>query len=516
MHIFLYGPSGSGKSTVGQTLASMLDLPFIDLDTQIERNSGQSIPQIMIEQGESAFRDAETRTLQAVLPGKDSVISLGGGALLLDENRSMVQENGQVVFLDVDLPTLTARLEKDENQRPLLAADLKVSLQALLERRQDHYQSFSLRVDASSLPQQVAWNIQKLIGRFRLRSMGTPYDAWVLAGGLDSLGKLLEQRDLNSPILIVSDANVAHLYAERVLHSLQGAGYSAKILVIPPGEAHKNIETILHLWNGCLEANLDRKSTIIALGGGVVGDLAGFTAATFMRGCNWVAVPTTLLSMVDASLGGKTGFDLPKGKNLVGAFHPPRFALADPEVLSTLPEQELRSGLAEVVKHGVIADPELFDLCRQGMDVITANLSDVVKQAMAVKIKVIEEDPYEQGIRAGLNFGHTVGHAVEHASGYSLLHGEAVAIGMVVETLLAERLAIANRGLSERIANTLLGLGLPVEIPEGLPKDALIETVMMDKKKSSGKVRFALPTKIGEVKFGIEIFDLNSVFEEKK
>ncbi len=516
MHIFLYGPSGSGKSTIGKKLAQILDLPFIDLDTEIEINSGKLIPQMMAEQGENAFRDAETHTLRKVIPGKDAVISLGGGALLRNKNRSLVQDSGDVVFLDADLPTLVSRLRSDKNQRPLLSGDLQGSLQSLLESRWDHYQSFSFRVDASPPPGQVAWNIQKLIGRFHLRSMGTPYDAWVLRGGLDSLGELLVQRDLNGPTLIISDANVAPLYAQRVQHSLQEAGYSTSMLIIPPGEAYKNIETISKLWSGCLETGLDRKSTIIALGGGVVGDLVGFTAATFMRGCNWVAVPTTLLSMVDASLGGKTGFDLPEGKNLVGAFHSPRFVLADPEVLSTLPEQEFRSGLGEVVKHGVIADPELFDLCSQGLNAIKSNLSNVVKQAMAVKVKVIEEDPYEKGIRAGLNLGHTIGHALEHVSGYSLLHGEAVAIGMVVETRLAETLSIANSGLSEMIAHTLLGFGLPVEIPANLPKAALIETVKKDKKKRSGKVRFALPAKIGEVIVGIEVVDLESVFEEIK
>jgi 3-dehydroquinate synthetase len=243
--------------------------------------------------------------------------------------------------------------------------------------------------------------------------------------------------------------------------------------------------------------------------------MAGFTAATFMRGCNWVCVPTTLLSMVDASIGGKTGFDLPEGKNLVGAFNPPRLVLADPDVLSTLPERELRSGFAEVVKHGIIADPELFDLCAQGWETVNSRLPEVVRRGMAVKVKVIEDDPYEQGVRAALNLGHTIGHAVELVSGFSLLHGEAVAIGMVAEARLAERLAVAGPGLSEALKSTLTALGLPVEIPKDLEREKLISAMKVDKKKRSGVIRFVLPVKIGEVKVGVVVENLEDALLER-
>jgi 3-dehydroquinate synthetase len=211
---------------------------------------------------------------------------------------------------------------------------------------------------------------------------------------------------------------------------------------------------------------------------------------------------------VDASLGGKTGFDLPEGKNLVGAFHSPRLVLADPDVLSTLPERELRAGLAEVVKHGVIADPGLFDLCAQGWETVNACLPEVVRRGMAVKVKIIEEDPYEQGIRAALNLGHTIGHAVELVSRFSLLHGEAVSIGLAAEARLAERLAVAGWGTSDALERTLSALGLPVEIPEGLGRDELISAMKVDKKKAAGVVRFALPVKIGEVRVGVEVENL--------
>jgi 3-dehydroquinate synthase len=247
--------------------------------------------------------------------------------------------------------------------------------------------------------------------------------------------------------------------------------------------------------------------------GGVVGDLAGFAAATFMRGCQWVAVPTTLLAMVDASMGGKTGFDLPEGKNLVGAFYPPRLVLADPQVLSTLPERELCSGLAEVVKHGIISDPELFDLCTQGFDVVKADLPEIVRRAMGVKVQVIVQDPFERGIRAALNLGHTVGHAVEIVSHFRLRHGEAVAIGMVAEARLAEKLGLAEvgDGLSSRIRAVLAGLGLPTEVPTDLAVPAIIQSMKLDKKKERRVVKFALPVKIGKVQVGVAISDLEEV-----
>lgn len=511
MHIFLYGPSGSGKSTVGKSLASDLNLPFLDLDAEIEHKTGRRIQDIMAKQGETFFRDLETAALKSLVSGPETVVALGGGALLRDENRSLAESAGQVILLEADLPTLINRLSQDGNERPLLSGELRTKLIALLERRQEHYASFALRVVASQSPEEVSWNIQRLLGRYHLRGMGTGYDVIVQEGGIDQLGDLLESRNITGAILVVSDQNVAPLYGKRVLETLNTAGYTASQLVIPAGEAHKSLETIASLWRGGLAAGLDRRSTIIALGGGVVGDLAGFAAATYMRGCNWVAMPTTLLAMVDASLGGKTGFDLPEGKNLVGAFHPPRLVLADPDVLSTLPERELRAGLAEVVKHGLIADPGLFGLCALGWDVVSARLPEVVRRAMAVKVKIIEEDPYENGVRAALNLGHTAGHAVELASGFRLVHGEAVAIGMVAEARLSERLAVAGYGLSEALTRTLTALGLPIEIPENIDRGELIRAMKIDKKKAAGVVRFALPVKIGEVKVGVEVSDLEKV-----
>jgi 3-dehydroquinate synthetase len=231
-----------------------------------------------------------------------------------------------------------------------------------------------------------------------------------------------------------------------------------------------------------------------------------------MRGIDWVAVPTTLLSMVDASLGGKTGFDLPEGKNLIGSFHPPVRVLADPSLLLTLPERELISGMAEVVKHGIISDPELFELCTRGMNWVKENLEQIVKRAMAVKIKVIEDDPYEKGFRAALNLGHTIGHAVELVSKFELRHGEAISIGMVAEAKYAESIGLAHNGLTDIISNTLSNLGLPTHIPDTMPRAEILRAMRVDKKKNAKSIRFALPVYIGKVEL-VEVSDLESVLE---
>lgn len=514
MHIFTYGPSGSGKSTVGKRLAEALAMDFVDLDARIESSLGCGILEYMRTQGEGDFREVETEQLQKAVRGSEKVIALGGGTLVRAENRKLAEASGQVIYLQAEPALLAERLAGDPNQRPLLAGDLEASLGALLEERRAHYASFPLRVDASRSPLEVVWDIQRELGRFHLSSMPPAYDVIVHDGGLDELGELLKLRVDGSRVLLVSDENVAPLYAERALRSLRSAGFTAGQFVIPAGEAFKNIETVMSLWQACLEYGLDRKSTLVALGGGVVGDLAGFCAATFMRGCRWAAVPTTLLSMVDASMGGKTGFDLPQGKNLAGAFHPPCLVLADPGVLETLPQRQLRAGLAEVVKHGVIADPQLFALCAQDTQAVMDNLPQIVRRAAAVKVKFIQTDPYEKGIRAGLNYGHTLGHAVELVSDFSLLHGEAVAVGMVAEAGLAERLTMAHEGIADEIKKALANLGLPVEIPADLQTDALLRAMRMDKKKVNGRLRFALPEKIGAVKVGVEVEDLTKVLED--
>ena len=522
-HIFLYGPPGTGKSTIGKIIARNLKLPFIDLDRVIETNAGMSISQIMEQQGKPAFRDMETTALietvghafsvtNAEKPGglqthlAEAVIALGGGALLRDENRTLAESNGKVILLMAELKTLLERLNIESGNRPLLVGDLREKITSLLVKRGDHYNSFPLIVHVDGkTAEQNAFHVQVTLGRHHLSAMGQ-YD--VIVGQAFSLTTFPMQNPL-----IVTDENVAKFHLEKMESVLRESGCEPKSVIVPAGEEYKNLDTISHLWKSFLEADLDRKSTVIALGGGVISDMAGFAASTYMRGINWVAVPTTVLSMVDASLGGKTGFDLPEGKNLIGSFYPPKLVLADPQLLKTLPEAELISGMAEVVKHGIISDPELFSLCARGLGWVKNNLEEIVKRAMAVKIKIIEEDPYEKGFRAALNLGHTVGHAVELVSQFNLRHGEAIAIGMVAEAKYSARVGLAGVGLVDMITELLKALGLPIYIPEEMPREEIIRAMRVDKKKNANAIRFALPVEIGKVEL-VDVTDLESALEE--
>ena len=510
MHIFLYGPPGTGKSTIGEILARNLKLPFTDLDALIEAKASQSISQTMEQHGEAAFRDLETSTLKELMTSgeMDQIIALGGGALLRKENRSLAEAHGTVVLLMAELSTLLDRLKEDAGRRPLLAGDLQEKLTSLLERRGEHYASFPLHIQLDGMTaEECAMRIQTRLGRFHLSAMGE-YD--VIVGDVGRIGN--PPYILQNPV-IVTDENVAQFHLAKIGSVLQSSSHDPRFIVLPAGEKYKNLNTVSHLWNGFLQNGLDRKSTVIALGGGVIGDMAGFAASTYMRGVQWICIPTTLLSMVDASIGGKTGFDLPQGKNLIGSFYPPKLVLADPQLLKTLPQREFISGMAEVVKHGMISDPELFHFCACGWDWVKSNLEDVVRRAMAVKVKVIEEDPYEKGFRAALNLGHTVGHAVELVSKFELLHGEAISIGLVAEARYAERIGIAEPGLSDTITGVLSGYGLPVRIPENLPREEILRAMRVDKKKDAKKVRFALPISIGKVEL-VEITDFESVLEK--
>jgi 3-dehydroquinate synthase len=301
---------------------------------------------------------------------------------------------------------------------------------------------------------------------------------------------------------LITDWNIQPLYVGNVDSQFEQG--SLEVLTIPPGESNKTRDVWSRLTDQMLAKGFGRDSAVIALGGGVVGDLAGFVAATFMRGIPVVQVPTTLVAMVDASIGGKTAVDTFAGKNLVGAFHSPAAVLIDPHLLATLPLRELRAGFAEVVKYGVIADePYLREVASSVSELLSARGSmgdrmlSLIVRSVEIKAGVVSRDEREEGLRKILNFGHTIGHAVELVSGFSLLHGEAVAIGMALESQLAERIGLSESGTAATVSQTLKSAGLPTALPPGFEGDAVIEAMRSDKKGRSGKTRFALPLRIG-------------------
>ena len=347
------------------------------------------------------------------------------------------------------------------------------------------------------------------------------YRVTIAPGSLDDAGAIIAAAAPAHHYAIVSDPNVAPLYAERVRASLAGvaSGATLSLLLVPAGEEHKTRELWAHLTDELLASGAGRDTTIIALGGGVVGDLAGFVAATYMRGIPVVQLPTTLLAMVDASVGGKTGVDTPAGKNLVGAFHPPAAVVADPETLATLPAPELRAGAAEMIKHGVVADARYFDdvaaiVPRLSADDTTLppGIAALVARSVEIKADVVAADEREHGRRKILNFGHTLGHAIEMLSGYRLLHGEAVAIGMALESEIAERMRVAARGTASRIRAALTAAGLPVVVPLGMSPTDIVTATRSDKKARGGRVEYALPSSIGAMAaadrgFGVVVDD---------
>jgi len=494
---------------LGNTLAQELNLTCYDLDDLIEKRAHKPISEIFSVEGEAGFRKRESEALDDILSGGPCVVALGGGALLDAANRDKVEQTGKVICLRADIETILLRLGKDDNTRPLLDGDKQSCLLELLTSRAEHYNSFSTQLSTDNIaPEQLAWQVQILLGMFHVTGMNSGYDVRFSRGGLSGLGQELDKRGLLGPVAVISDDNVGPLYAQNIIDTLFDTGYTAEKFIIPAGEKYKTIHTVTKLWESLVGMGLDRGSTIIALGGGVVGDLAGFVAATFLRGIRWACVPTSILAMVDASLGGKTGADLEFGKNLIGAFHPPSLVFVDPIALETLPLAEKRSGMTEVVKHGIIGEPVLYELCSRGWDAVNENLDEILLRAMAVKIQIIREDPFERGKRATLNLGHTLGHGIEKASDYSIRHGEAVAIGIVAAARYAEMSGIAEAGISKNISDTMYRLGLPTEIPPGLPLEDLVQAMGLDKKRAKGSVKLVLPIQIGEVRYGISLDDL--------
>ncbi|HEX6940043.1 MAG TPA: 3-dehydroquinate synthase [Longimicrobiales bacterium] len=329
------------------------------------------------------------------------------------------------------------------------------------------------------------------------------YDVVVEPGSLDRLGEHVAEAAPAHRYAILADAAVAGAYGERARAALERAGLRADVFPFEAGESRKTRETWAALTDALLDAGLGRDGAVIGLGGGVTGDLAGFVAATYMRGVPIVQVPTSLLAMVDASVGGKTGVDSPHGKNLIGAFHQPRRVVIDPDVLVTLPDRELRCGLAEAVKHGAIADADYLAWIEAHADALLARdpaaMTALVRRSVEIKAAFVAADPLETGARKALNFGHTVGHALEAAAGYGMPHGFAVAIGMVAEAEAGEGAGITAPGTAATLRRVLTRLGLPTVPPAGLEADRLLALMRRDKKARAARPRFTLLERPGAV-----------------
>lgn len=500
-NIVLTGFMGTGKTAVGRVVARILGREFIDMDTLIADCAENTIPRIFAEDGEAVFRRMEKELCRELSGREDLVIATGGGALVDPENRKLLEKNGTVVCLTCEVDELLRRVS-GESHRPLLfVADPRGKIERLLAERAPAYGKIPWRIDTTGLPvEEVAQRVIEIATEITLtvRHPGGSYEIRIGNGLLNHLGDLVQEKvHVGGRIAVVTNAIVAPLYAATVEEELRGAGFTPFTCDIPDGEAHKTLKTVEHLYENFLNGGLDRGGVVVSLGGGVTGDIAGFAAATFMRGVGFVQVPTTLLAMVDASVGGKTGVDLPRGKNLVGAFKQPSLVLIDPSVLSSLPVEELENGIAETIKHGIIGSPTLFGELESNPELAPIPAARIAR-ALRVKIEIVEQDPYEQGVRAVLNLGHTIGHALERLSGFVLSHGKAVAIGLVAAARIAVRLGRADPELVDRVESTLSAWDLPIRVPP-YPAGQVIAAMAHDKKRMNGRLRFIIPRRIGEV-----------------
>jgi len=507
-NIILTGFMGTGKSTIGYLLAERLHRRFVDMDDQLVAHFGKPIADVFAQEGEPFFRAAEQQLCQQLAAETGLVISTGGGALVNPQNRQTFAQSGVLICLTATVDEILRRIEQ-AHDRPMLPGNLderRHRVRSLLHERRQAYAAIPHQVETTGLsPDQIVTRLLDVLaaeveaaGMTRIRVQG-PTEAYHICIGdglLQQSGQLLRNRNLHpGPAAIVSNPIIAGHYAETVAESLRSAGFQPVLCTVPEGEQHKTLANIASLYKQFLGAGLDRRSPVIALGGGVIGDMAGFAAASYLRGVPFVQIPTSLLAMVDAAVGGKTGVDLPQGKNLVGAFKPAEVVIIDPTVMETLPAGEFRSGMAEVVKHGIIGAPELFE---QLETYGPTSLGHLVTDAVRVKVQIVEEDPYERGRRAILNLGHTFGHALELVSEFALRHGEGVAIGMVAASQMAVALGRCDATLAERIVHLLERVGLPTYI-SGYDMAAVLAAMGHDKKRAGKTLRFVIPQALGDV-----------------
>jgi shikimate kinase/3-dehydroquinate synthase len=541
--IVLVGMPGAGKSTIGRRLASLLKLPFVDADHEIERAAAMTIPEIFEKYGEAEFREGEKRVIARLLEGGRQVIATGGGAFMAEETRAAVRARAVSVWLKADVETLIGRVRRKSN-RPLLAgADPEAALRRLLAAREPIYATADVTVQSRDVahddvvaallaalarPAGAAVADQPFRGDRPMPTAPAPsgdaapagaatretvsvglgaraYDI-LIGRGLDA-GREIAARFPGARASIVTDETVAGHHLPAFSESLAAAGLEPHAVIVPAGEGSKSFRGLESVVDGLLEARRERGDLVVALGGGVIGDLAGFAAGIVRRGMRMVQVPTTVLAQVDSSVGGKTGINTRQGKNLVGVFHQPSLVLADLDLLASLPERHRRAGYAEIAKYGLIDDPGFFAwLEEHGGDVVALGdgLAHAVATSCRAKARVVAADEHETtGARALLNLGHTFGHALEAGTGYGdrLVHGEAVALGMAQAFRFSAARGLCAPADAARVERHLRSVGLPTrlaDVPGTLPDDeALLALMAQDKKVVRGRLVFVLVTGIG-------------------
>lgn len=510
-NVVLIGFMGSGKTTVGRQLAARLQRSFIDLDRQIEAEAGRSVAEIFATEGEATFREYETRSLRRALHGEGAIIAAGGGAPLADSNWFAMREGNTTVCLMAEPAELVQRLTNG-NGRPLLQADPATAIASLLPQRLARYLQADLVMTTDRrAPDEVAAEIERRLPRQGPVRIAVPIPGAAhqvvigtnLSGMVASTVRTLQP---SSPAILVTDETVFERHGELLREELASCGIATVVHTVPAGERAKAVAELTRLYDVLAGAAVDRQGLMLVLGGGTVGDVAGFAAATWMRGIRYVQLPTTLLAMVDSSIGGKTGINLAAGKNMVGAVHQPAAIFADLDYLATLPDDEFRAALAEVIKAALIVDRDFAAWLSKDMRSLLRRepcaLQQAVSRAVAIKADVVARDPNEAGVRALLNYGHTVGHALERSLGYGRIrHGEAVAWGMEV----AARLSLLTGRCTDEVAAAQHALLESAGLLENRPlvdRSQLLEALRHDKKSRRGQPRWVLLTGVGEASYG--------------
>jgi shikimate kinase/3-dehydroquinate synthase len=518
---------GAGKTTIGRILARKLGKRFIDSDHEIEARTGASIPWIFEIEGEQSFRRREAEVIRDLASQKGIVLATGGGAILHPDNRACLKAAGVVIYLRANVNSIMVRVSHDKNRPLLQTADPRKKLEELTAQREPLYREIADLVIDTGRP-----NVQSMVQTILVQlaeleqsepkpaprpdselAMTQPDTTFLnvelgersypiaIGAGLLAQSELLARHVKGRQVAIVSNTTVAPLYLEQLAAPLRAAGKDVIPIVLPDGEQYKNWDSLMQVFDTLLANKCDRKTTMVALGGGVIGDLTGYAASSYMRGVPFIQVPTTLLSQVDSSVGGKTGINHPLGKNMIGAFYQPQAVLADTATLSTLPARELSAGLAEVIKHGAIIDAAFFDWIERNIGKLMARdpaaLAYAIQRSCEIKADVVRQDEREGGLRAILNFGHTFGHAIEAGMGYGAwLHGEAVGCGMVMAADLSHRLGLVDAATVARMRALVAAAGLPVKAPD-LGTARWLELMEVDKKNEGGAIKFILIKPLG-------------------